>query len=580
MNSGGNPKRLSAILAADVVGYTRLMEQDSEGTVAAWQLARREIIDPGIARHNGRIVKHTGDGFLTEFSTVQDAVQCAVEMQQALTAGSLDFRMGIHLGDIIDDGEDIHGEGVNIAARIESLATPGGIFISASVHEQVRNRLDHPYEDMGEHEVKHVSAPVRVYSVGLGDVGPGKTGAEPEAEVFALPDKPSIAVLPFDNMSGDVEQEYFADGMTEDIITDLSKASGLFVIARNSSFAYKGQSPDIRQVCRELGVRFVLEGSVRKAGNRVRITAQLIEGSDGGHLWAERYDRDLEDIFAVQDEVTREIVSALQVELTPAEEVGREGRRKVNPEAFDYFYRARRLIIGFAPEAMSEARKLLERAIEIDPDFASAYAMLSLVLNANYLNRWNDWTEETPDQALAMAQRACEIDPNDGTSFFALALSQIWRGQLAEAEISARRSIELKPNSYDGLGALGQVYDFQGEHEMAEDLFQQAYRHDPHFDLSLLLLGRAQFALGRDDDAEANFKRRLFYSPKSDTTHAYLAALYGATGRLDEAREVWQKLMEINPDFDAARIRTTLPYQTSTWFDRFYGGLEKAGLPA
>lgn len=571
-----NDRRLAAVLAADVVGYTRLMEQDSEGTVAAWQLARGEIIDPTIADHAGRIVKHTGDGFLSEFSTVQDAVQCAVEMQQALAAGKLDFRMGIHLGDIIDDGEDIHGEGVNIAARIESLATPGGIFISASVHEQVRNRLDHPYEDMGEHEVKHFSAPVRVYSVGLACAPPG----ESEAGVFALPDKPSIAVLPFDNMSGDAEQEYFADGMTEDIITDLSKASGLFVIARNSSFAYKGQSPDIRQVCRELGVRHVLEGSVRKAGKRVRISAQLIEGSGGGHIWAERYDRDLEDIFAVQDEVTREIVSALQVELTPAEQVGREGRRKVNPEAFDFLYRGRQSLIKFTPEALSEARKMLEQAIGIDPEFASAYAVLSLILNANYLNHWNDWTEDTPDQALAMAQRACAIDPGDGTSFFALALCQIWRGQLAEAEASAKRSLVLKPNSYDGLGALGQVYDFQGEHEKAVDLFQQAYRQDPHFDMSLLLAGRAQFALGRDDEAEANFRRRLVHTPKSDTTHAYLAALYGATGRLDEARQTWQALMELNPDFDAARIRKTLPYQTSTWFDRFYGGLENAGLPA
>ncbi len=574
MSGDGRQRRLAAILAADVAGYTRRVEQDTDGTVAAWRAARADVIDPAIAGRSGRIVKHTGDGFLAEFPTVEDAVRCAISMQEALAASPLDFRMGINLGDVIDDGEDIHGEGVNIAARIEALADPGGIFVSGGVYDQVRNRVDHPFEDLGDHEVKHVSAPVRVYRVVVGD----DRHTEDEPAELPLPDKPSIAVLPFDNMSGDPEQEYFIDGMTEDIITDLSKASGLFVIARNSSFAYKGRSPDIRRMCRELGVSHVLEGSVRRAGNRVRINAQLVEGADGTHLWAERYDRELEDIFAVQDEVTREIVAALRVKLTPEEKVRRDVRAKVNPEAYDYVYRAREFIHSFSAEAMNDARGLLERAIEIDPGLASSYAYLALISNADYLNGWNESNKGTLEEALALAQKACEIDGENALGFAALSLCHIWHGQLDAAEIAAERCLELDPNSYAGCSALGQVRDFQGDHERAVELFQMAFRLDPHVDLSLNLLGRAQFALGRDEEAEASFKRRLIRNPTSDTTRAYLAALYGQTGCREEARRVWRELMEINPSFDVQRMRTTLPYAVPTWFDRFYGGLEKAGL--
>ena len=307
MDEDGRHKRLSAILIADVAGYTRLIEQDTDGTVAAWQAARAEVIDPAIAEHAGRVVKLTGDGFLAEFPTV---LQAAISMQEQFANSPLEFRMGVNLGDIVDDGDDIHGEGVNIAARIEGLAEPGGICISGGVYDQVRNRIEHGFEDMGEHVVKHVSAPVRVYGlqVEIAESGP----AQMKPSDLPLPDKPSIAVLPFENMSGDPEQQYFSDGITEDIITDLSKASGLFVIARNSVFTYRGRAVKVQDVSRDLGVRYVLEGSVRKAGNRVRVTAQLIDGSSGGHLWAERYDRDLTDIFEVQDAVTQQIVAALK----------------------------------------------------------------------------------------------------------------------------------------------------------------------------------------------------------------------------------------------------------------------------
>jgi adenylate cyclase len=345
MNDSGVTKRLSAILAADIAGYTRLMESDSDGTVAAWKAARTETIDPSIAKHSGRIVKHTGDGFLAEFETVQAAVECAVAMQDGLKSSSLKFRMGINLGDIIDDGEDIHGEGVNIAARIEALAEEGGVSLSGGAYEQVRNRLDCRFEDTGEHEVKHVTAPVRVYRI-LSTQGEFVTNLP--VEELQLPDKPSIAVLPFDNMSGDPEQEYFVDGIVEDILTTLSKIPALFVTARNSSFKYKGQSPDLRDVGRDLGVKYVVEGSVRKAGNSVRVTAQLIDTLDGKHVWADKYDGELDDIFELQDRITREIVIRLEVNLTEGEQVSIWRERSGSPLVYETFVKARDHYIRFS----------------------------------------------------------------------------------------------------------------------------------------------------------------------------------------------------------------------------------------
>jgi adenylate cyclase len=579
MNDGGVTKRLSAILAADIAGYTRLMEADSEGTVAAWQAARSSVIDPAITGHAGRIVKHTGDGFLAEFATVQSAVECAVAMQDGLTTSSLDFRIGVNLGDIIDDGEDIHGEGVNIAARIEALAEPGGICISGMVHDSIRNRLDQRFEDMGEHVVKHVSTPVRVFQVVIdGSKAPRSEAPKSKTDKQASPDRPSIAVLPFDNMSGDPEQDYFSDGIAEDIITDLSKVSRLLVIARNSSFAYKGQSPDIRTVCHELGVRYVLEGSVRRSGNRVRINAQLINGDDGGHLWAERYDREMEDIFSVQDEVTLEIVAALQVELTPQEEGRREGRSKVNPAAIDHLYRGRSCLFKFTPDSLIESRAMFERAIDFDPDIAEAYAMLSVILCTEYVNGWNDVDANSLDRVLGLAERACEVDENDAIVQFALSLCQTWRRDLDAARRAAERAIDLDPNLAQGYTALGQVLDFKGDHGRAVEMFQQGFLLDPQFDLLLHYQGRAQMALGLYDQAEANFIRRIIRSPDTDMTRAYLAALYGDAGRIDEARQIWRELMEINPNFNAERVRSTLPYLVSNFFDRFFGGLKKADL--
>ncbi len=577
----GTQRRLAAIVSTDVVGYSRLMGADEIGTLEALRQHRTALIDGKIDEHGGRIVKTMGDGLLLEFPSVVDAVQSMLEIQAGMAdrnegvaeSSRIVLRIGINLGDIIIDGDDIHGDGVNVAARLQALATPGGITISDTVNGQIQNRLDAVFSDDGDHSLKNIATPIRVWRW----MPDGTDSAIAIAPTNT--EKPSIAVLPFNNMSGDPEQEYFSDGITEDIITDLSKASQLFVIARNSSFAYKGKSPDIRQVCRELGVRYILEGSVRRAGNRVRINAQLINGDDGGHLWAERYDREMEDIFAVQDEVTHEIVAALQVELTPAEEGRRGDRGKVNPEAFDYLYRGRAALFRFRADDLVEGRRMLEKAAELDPGLAQAYAMLSVLHGTEYVNGWNGADGSHLDRALALAEQAIGIDADDPSGYFAHSLCLTWKRELDRAERAAERAIELDPNYAYGYSALGQALDFAGSHGRAAEMFQQAFRLDPQVDMMLHFQGRAQMALGLYDEAEANFKIRIGRSPETDTTRAYLAALYGQTGRGEEARRIWRELMEINPEFDVERTRATLPYRDAAFFDRFFGGLAKAGLP-
>jgi adenylate cyclase len=363
-------RRLAAILAADVVGYTRLMEEDTDGTVAAWQAARDDVVEPAAQDHSGRIVKLTGDGFLVEFQAVQEAVNCAIAMQQGLASSRLEFRMGVNLGDIIDDGRDIHGEGANIAARIESLAEPGGINISGDVYNQVKNRIKAAFEDRGEQDVKNVSDPVRVYAIRMagGDEPPGTAGQ-------SVPDKPSIAVLLFDNLSGDPEQDYFADGMVEEIITGLSHICWLRVIARNSSFIFKGQPIDIRDVAEKLGVRYVMEGSVRKAGDRVRITAQLVEADAGRHLWADRFDGTLADVFDLQDQITAGVVAAIEPSVRRAEIDRAKRKRPDDLGAYDLYLRAIERMYEITPQGRDQSLAYIDQALTIDPGFAEAHGV-------------------------------------------------------------------------------------------------------------------------------------------------------------------------------------------------------------
>jgi adenylate cyclase len=586
-------RRLAAILAADVVGYSRLMERDEASTLASLKARRKDVFEPMVARHQGRIFKEIGDALLVEFGSAVNAVECAADLQQAMAATNaalpedqrLVVRIGVNLGDVMIEGDDLYGDGVNIAARLEALAEPGGVAISDSVHQHVRGRIGVNFVDRGRHEVKNIERPVHVWAWSPGKsepssaAGPAAVAAAAE-QAPAVPDRPSIAVLPFDNMSGDPEQGYFADGITEDIITDLSKVSGLFVIARNSSFAYKGKAPDVRQVSRELGVRYVLEGSVRKAASRIRINAQMIDGTTGGHVWAERYDREIADIFEVQDEVTRTIIDALKVRLTPVEEARRDNRGKINPEAYDLLVRARQMALQLRPEAAILARGMLERAIEIEPQLAAAYARLAVLTFAEYINRWNGATLDNFTRAIEIAKRALEVDETEQQAHVAMAIMLTWQRRLDEAERHAERAIALDPNGSDSYTSLGNVREYQGRAADAVALYTRAYRLDPQWDMALHFMGRALLALGRIDEAETAFKKRLLLSPRSDMTRFYLACVYAGRGRYEEARRLWEELIAINPAFSIEHYRRTLPYADPTTFDRVIEPLKDAGIAA
>lgn len=576
-------QRLAAILAADVAGYSRLMAVDERATIASLDAARaafRARIESG----QGRVIDMAGDSVLAVFETAAGAVQAALAVQDDLDrsarsvpeAQRMRFRIGVHLGDVIEkpDGT-VYGDGVNIAARLQALAEPGGITVSESIRTAVKGKVGAAFEDRGEQQVKNIADPVRAYSVLAAAGGEAARADEPE---LRPPDKPSVAVLPFTNMSGDAEQEYFADGITEDIITELSRISGLFVIARNSSFVFKSRAVDVREVGRRFGVRHVLEGSVRKAGARVRITAQLIDAGTGGHAWAERFDRDLDDIFSVQDEVTRHIVEALKVKLSGPEQTRRAQRGKVNVEAYDCLMRARACLIQFTPDGAREARALVGRALQIDPAFGTAHALLALVHATEYVNGWVQAGESHLERGIESVGRALELDPEEPVAYQSLAALELWRKNHATAERAARRAIELAPSYSGGFIALGQVLDFAGRHKAAIDALEQALRLDPELDLTLHLIGRAQLGLGRYAEAEASFKRRLIRSPHSDMTRAYLASVYGATGRMDEARKLWDELLKINPAFSVERLRHILPYKDPSWFERFVEGLRRAGI--
>ena len=586
MNDGRDRRRLSAILAADVVGYTKLMEQDTEGTVDAWKAACTNIIDPTISSHSGRIVKHTGDGFLAEFSTVQDAVKCAIAMQSDLGTCPLDFRMGINLGDIIDDGEDIHGEGVNIAARIEALADPGSIFVSGMVFEAVRNRVSATFEDMGEHSVKHVSAPIRVYRIsGNKDAENFDPAGAPAADAPAgdMPDKPSIAVLPFENMSGDPEQEYFSDGITEDIITDLSKVSGLLVIARNSTFIYKGKAYNVPDVCRELGVGYALEGSIRKAGNRVRITAQLIDGSSGGHLWAERYDRELTDIFEIQDEVTQQIVGALKITLSAADESLFVAGGTHNVEAHDCFLRGRALLLGQKKDRQmfDQATTFFRRAIELDPNYAEPNAGLAMSYVLDHQNRWSDAPETSIDQADKIINEAIVMDDKDPYAFYVAALVGMFTKDYERWADAGERALALNPNYALALNTRGLVHVYTGEPAKAIPYVEKAIRLDPAFQQQYMhFLGTAYYVAGEYEKAAVIFRDRIAINQTTDLTRAFLASALGHLNQKDEAGRIWRELKEINPEYSPEAHIGRLPFKDPAVAETFIDGLRNAGLIA
>src|SRR6267154_3216588 len=471
-------RRLTAILAADVVGYSRLMTIDETGTLAALTSLRKNLVNPKISEHNGRIFKLTGDGILIEFPSVVSAVACAVDIQSAMRtrnatepAARIEFRIGVNLGDIIVEDGDIFGDGVNVAARLESIAPIGGITVSQSVCDHVGNRLGLTFEDMGERRLKNIERPIRVYSILIDTLSQSPDRASTPAE-----EKPSIAVLPFVNMSGDPEQEYFSDGITEDIITDLSKVSALFVVARNTAFTYKSKPVKVREVAQELGVSFILEGSVRKAGSRVRVTGQLINGKDGGHVWADRYDRDLTDIFAIQDDITHAIVEQLKVKLLPQEKKSIGQTPTDSVEAYTYYLRGRQFLHRHSKSYYQLARRMFAKAVELDPLYARAYAGIAdcdsfLFLHYNE-NVAVDSILATSAKALALENGLAEAHASRG---LALSLGQRYDEAMAEFE----QAIALDPNSFEAHYFCARACFAQGKFERAAALFERAAEIKP-----------------------------------------------------------------------------------------------------
>jgi TolB-like protein/class 3 adenylate cyclase len=549
-------RRLTAILAADVAGYSRLMGADEEGTHERLKAHLRELIEPKIAEHRGRVVKNTGDGFLAEFASVVDAVRCAVEMQRGMAernAGApaesrIEFRVGVNLGDVIAEADDIFGDGVNVAARLENLAEPGGLLISNTVHDHVRDRLPFAFEDLGEHQVKNIARPVHVYRVWEGDAPiEGASPVPPQA--LPLPDKPSIAVLPFANMSGDPEQEYFADGMVEEIITALSRIRWLFVIARNSTFTYKGQAVDVKQVGRDLGVRYVLEGSVRKAAGRVRITAQLIDTTTGAHLWADRFDGSLDDVFELQDEVASTVAGVIEPALQAAETVRSVARPTNDLTAYDAYLRAFAIVVSSAKQ-IPEALRLLEQAILRDPNYGLALAWAATCCVRLLLDGRSEDPAADRQKGADFARRALKVANNDPGVLVSAAHALAYFGEDIGAMLAlVDRALALNPNFARGWHVSGVLRVDAGQPDLAIAHIETSLRLSPsaRVGLPLQIIGTAHFLARRFDEAIP----KLLLAIQEDASHPlpyrYLAACYAQMGRLDDAREIIARLRTITP---------------------------------
>ena len=573
-------RRLSAILAADIAGYSELMGADEARTVRDLK-GHQAVVLPMIGEFAGRIIDTAGDGILAEFPSVVNAVKCALAIQSRMAERNaaieperrMQFRVGINIGDVVYDEARIYGDGINVAARLEGIAEAGGICVSSKVYDEINGRIDLEFEDIGAQELKNIARPVHAYHVRL-------NGIPRPAAAPALPEKPSIAVLPFQNMSGDPEQEYFADGMTEDLITDLSKVSGLFVIARNSTFAYKGKAADMKRVGRELGVRHVLEGSVRKAGNRVRITAQLIDAGSGGHLWADRFDRELTDIFATQDEVVEKIVAALSVTLTRGEEKRLGQRGTSNVAAYETWLRAREFLTRGTRDSVVQARAMYRQAIALDPQFPAPHAGLALSAISEYVSDWTHDPAQTLGEAESWARGAVELNDQEPVSHMALGHVMIWRRDLEGALAQFRRALALDPNFAQGHTAVGMALMYAGRAAEALEPIATAMRLDPHYSSIVLhILAQANFSLGEFDTAAGLLAERIRRFPATDASRMLLASCYGHLGRLDEARSAWADLLKVNPDFSLAQRARVLPYKQASDFQRIADGLAKAGLP-
>jgi len=587
-------RKLTAILAADVVSYSRLMSIDESGTLTALRAHRRELFDPKIDEYHGRTVKTTGDGMLIEFPSVVEAVQCAVEVQRAMiprNAGispdlAMSFRIGIHQGDVVVEEGDIFGDGVNVVARLMELSEPGGLCISERVHEDIAGKLILDCLDLGNKYLKNIARPVRVYKV---QIEPKVASFRPPVEVasrekmaFPMPDLPSIAVLPFENMSGDSKQEFLSDGITETIITALSKVPNVFVIARNSTFTYKGKPVKVKQVSEELGVRYVLEGSVQRSGDRIRINAQLIDALTGRHIWAERYDSDLKDLFALQDEITIKILTAIQVKLTREDrsliaEKYYKGKHDLDcwlkiMEGFSYLQ-------GYNIDSTRVARQIAEETVEMSPENPMVYVLMSFV---NYLEYWLDLGKsprESIEKGIETVQKALAMDDSLPTAHSHLSLFCTLNGEHERAITEGERGVALNPGGASALGYYGMSLLYGGRPEEAIPVFQKAVRLNPigeSFDF--FYLGHAYRVMGRFEEAVSEYKKSLQHSPDIFFAHLGLTATYSMMGQEHEARAEATEVLRLNPKFSVESYAKRLTFKDQSVTDKYMDALRKAGL--
>ena len=593
MSSEHVERRLAAILAADVAGSCRLIGIDEEGTVAQLRALRKALFDPKIAERHGRVVKNTGDGALVEFASVVDAVRCADEIQRGMAEQNTDvpqdkrieFRIGIHVGDIIIDENDIFGDGVNIAARLESIAEAGGVCISDDAYRQVRSKVDMACDDLGPQTLKNIAEPMRAWRVKLG--GQSAATAQPgspasRAPVLALPDKPSIAVLPFQNMSGDMEQEYFADGMVEDITTALSRIRWLYVIARNSSFTYKGKAVDIKMVGRELGVRYVLEGSIRRASNRIRITGQLIDVLSGAHIWADRFEGGVEDVFDLQDQVTARVVGAIAPKLEQAE-IERSRRKPTeNLIAYDYYLQAVSCTHKFTQEANEQALRLFQRAIDLDPEFATSFAQAALCYTQRKAYGWSANPKLDAEHAELLARKALNLAKDDPLVLACCAMALAFVvGQVEEGAGYAKKAIDLDPNFAAGWYWRGWTQIYLGKAEAVEH-FQRAIRLsplDPRIYTAYSGVAYGYFLAEQYDEASRWAEAALMENSKYLVAYLVAIASYALSGRLDDAKDACSRAMQLNPTPRISHILERVPLRRQHDISRLKEGCQLAGMP-
>ncbi len=578
-------RRLAAILVADVVGYSRLMHTDEEGTLAQVKAYRKELFEPTVAKFGGRLVKSTGDGVLIEFPSAVDAVRNAVTIQRALSKRNSDIpddrrivlRIGVNFGDLIVDGDDIFGDGVNVAARLEALAEPGGISISGTVYEHVHGKVDVNYLDAGEQSLKNISEPVRMYRISPGDRDDAVDEATSATAITDFVQRPSLAVLPFNNLSSDPEQEFFADGHTEDLITNLTLWRSFPEIARKSTFVYKGKAVNVKDVGDELGARYVLEGSVRISGNRVRVTAQLIDAETGHHVWAETFNRQLEDIFDLQDELTRQIAAIVAPELERAETSRSTAKKPLSLGAWDCVQRGSALLDKYSKEGNEQAREMFARALEIDPAYGQALAGLALSYNRDLMMGYAESRDAATQNALETARQAVTLDKSDAFAHSVLGMALVWADQEDDAILSLRRSVELNPSNGYALASLGTILDLVGETDEGISIMEDGLRlnpHAPNVNHVNSFLARAHLTARHYETALEWARKAIHEQPDYPNPHFMRAIILGHLGRIDEARAALEQCERLQPGFVAQRANWR-PYRNPEANEHLHDGLRK-----